>query len=126
MQANTYTFCLLLLFPMLLLLFSGCASKRPLTVQQADYPAERVDARGLFLENCIICHGKNGRAHTFHGWLAGAQNLTRADFQDETSDAQIIHAITTGPSFMPAFGKKLSASEIQALARYVRAFKPTH
>jgi mono/diheme cytochrome c family protein len=94
-----------------------------LTVQQAKYPVVQVDARGLFLENCIVCHGKNGRAHTFHGWLVGAQNLTRADFQSETSDAQIIHAITTGPGVMPAFGKKLSAAEIQALARYVRTFK---
>jgi mono/diheme cytochrome c family protein len=56
----------------------------------------------------------------------GAQNLTRADWQEETSDAQIVHAITTGPSVMPAFGKKLSPSEIQALAWYVRTLKQTH
>lgn len=123
MQPNAATLSLLFLFPLLFLLLSGCASQGPLTVRQANVPVDQVDARGLFLENCIICHGKNGRAHTFHGWLVDAQNLTRADFQDKTSDAQIIHAITTGPSVMPAFGKKLSASEIEALARYVRTFK---
>ena len=68
----------------------------------------------------------SGCAHTFHGWLVGAQNLTRADFQDETSGAQIIHAITTGPGVMPAFGKKLSQSEIEALARYVRTLRPNY
>ncbi|MGH7994296.1 MAG: hypothetical protein ACREDQ_12310, partial [Limisphaerales bacterium] len=50
-----------------LFLISGCASTGPLTVQQANYPADKIDARGLFTENCITCHGQNGRAHTFHG-----------------------------------------------------------
>lgn len=102
----------------------GCASSGPLTVKEASYPASKVDARGLFHENCARCHGTNGRAHTFHGRLVGAQNLTNAKWQSQTTDAQIINAIKTGPSVMPAFGKKLSGSEIDALAAYVRSFKP--
>ena len=94
--------------------------------QQANYPPDQVDARGLFVENCVVCHGQNGRAQTFHGWLVGAQNLTNAKWQADTTDGEIIHAIKTGPSVMPAFGKKLSPSEIEALATYVRSFKPTH
>jgi len=125
-KANARVLCLPLLPAAFLPFISGCASKGPLTVRDANVPPDQVDARGLFLENCSICHGQNGRAHTFHGWLAGAQNLTRPDWQDETSDAQIIHAITTGPGVMPAFGKKLSQSEIKALARYVRTFKQNH
>lgn len=101
----------------------GCASRKPITVKEADYPASNVNARGLFQENCVTCHGTNGRAHTFHGRLAGAQNLTDPQWQAETTDAQIVHAIKTGPSVMPAFGKKLSESEIDALAVYVRSFK---
>lgn len=126
MKADAIALWRLLLIPGFLLFLSGCASKGPLAVQDANYPPDKVDARGLFVENCVVCHGKNGRAHTFHGWLVGAQNLTRADWQDETSDAQIIHAITTGPSVMPAFGKKLSRTEIEALARYVRTLKQSH
>ena len=108
------------------LVISGCASTGPLTIQQANCPADKVDARGLFTENCIVCHGQNGRAHTFHGWLVGAQNLTDAKWQTDTTDGEILHAIKTGPSVMPAFGKKLSPSEIEALAGYVRSFKPAH
>jgi mono/diheme cytochrome c family protein len=115
--------CLLIIIPGILLI-SGCASTSPLAAQQADYPEDKVDARGLFVENCAVCHGKNGRAHTFHGWLVGAQNLTDPKWQGDTTDEEIIHAIKTGPSVMPAFGKKLSPSEIQALATYVRTFKP--
>lgn len=103
----------------------GCASSKPITVEDAAYPASKVDARGLFQENCVMCHGANGRAHTFHGRIVGAQNLTDSKWQAETSDAQIVNAIKTGPSVMPAFGKKLSESEIDALAVYVRSFGKT-
>jgi len=115
--------CLLMLIPALPFLLSGCASPGPLALKQAGYPADQVDAHGLFLENCAVCHGQNGRAHTFHGVLVGAQNLTDADWQLETMDEQIVHAIKTGPGLMPAFQKKLSESEIDALAAYVRTLK---
>lgn len=101
----------------------GCASKGPLAAQEANYPAGQVDARALFQENCATCHGENGRAHTFHGRLVGAQNLTDPNWQSETTDTQIVNAIKTGPGAMPAFEKKLSPSEIDALAVYVRSFK---
>lgn len=113
---------LLVCLPQLLCLVPGCAS-RPLAAQESSYPVDQVDARGLFDENCVVCHGKNGRARTFHGWLVGAQNLTDPQFQADTSDAQMIHAIKTGPSVMPAFEKKLSEAEIEALAKYVRSFR---
>jgi len=115
--------CRLMLIPAFPFLISSCASPGPLAVKQASYPEARVDAPGLFVENCAVCHGKNGRAHTFHGRLVGAQNLTDANFQANTTDEEIVHAIKTGPSVMPAFGKKFSSSEIDALAKYVRSFR---
>jgi mono/diheme cytochrome c family protein len=105
-------------------LISSCAS-HPLARQETSYPVDKVDARGLFVENCSICHGKNGRAHVFHGWLFRAQNLTRPDWQAKATDAEILHAIQTGPGVMPAFEKKLSEPEIEALAAYVRTLKRT-
>jgi mono/diheme cytochrome c family protein len=109
----------------LLFLISGCASTHTLAVQQAGYPKEKVDAHGLFVENCATCHGRDGHAKTFHGRFLGAQNLTDAEWQAETSDEEIIHAIKTGPKAMPAFEKKLSSSEIEALVAYVRTVKQT-
>ena len=103
-------------------LFSGCASTNTLAVQQAGYTKEQVDVRGLYTENCAACHGKDGRARTIHGWLVGAQNFTDAHWL--ASDAEIIHAIQTGPRVMPAFQKKLSVNEIEVLAAYVRTFQP--
>src|SRR5215471_10199221 len=80
---------------------SGCASTGDLAKQEAGYPKEKVNARGLFLENCATCHGNDGRAKTFHGWWVGAQDLTDEGFQVETSNEQIIHAIQKGPGMMP-------------------------
>jgi len=103
-------------------LVPGCAS-HPVATEEANNPADKIDVQALFRENCSTCHGKNGRANTFHGWLAGAQNLTKPKWQEETTDSEILDAIKTGPSVMPAFEKKLSEAEIEALARYVRTLK---
>jgi len=116
--------CRLILVPGLLFLITGCASPGPLAIQQAGYPAEKVDAHGLFVENCAVCHGQNGRAHGFHGIFLGAQNLTDADWQMRTMDQEIVRAIQAGPGLMPAFDEKLSPSEIEAMAKYVRTLKP--
>jgi mono/diheme cytochrome c family protein len=43
-----------------------------------------------------------------------------------TADAEIIHAIKTGPRSMPAFEGKLSEAEIEALAAYVKTFAQPH
>ena len=124
MKSKIAVACLLILISALSLVITGCASPGPLAVKQAGYAEDKVDARGLFVENCAVCHGKNGRGHTFHGRLFAAQNLTDAKWQANTADDEIIYAIKTGPREMPAFGKKLSPSEIDALAKYVRSFKP--
>ncbi|MGH7939464.1 MAG: c-type cytochrome [Limisphaerales bacterium] len=125
MKNKAFVLCLLLIAGELPFLISGCACTGPLAARQANYPANEVDVRALFVENCAVCHGRNGHAHTFHGWLVGAQNLTSPKWQAETTDAQIIHAIKTGPGAMPEFEKKLSPAEIDALAIYVRSFKQT-
>jgi mono/diheme cytochrome c family protein len=56
--------------------------------------------------------------------LLGAQNFTDAKWRAEVTDADISDAIKTGPKAMPAFGKKLSPAEIEALVAYVDTFKP--
>ena len=124
MKTRTALSCLLIAISALSLLVAGCASTRTLAVQQAGYPKEKVDAPGLFAENCATCHGRDGRARTFHGRLLGAQNFTDVRWETTTSDDEILRAIKTGPGLMPAFQKKLSAPEIEALAAQVRTFKP--
>jgi len=112
----------LLLSSMLFLLMAGCSSTGPLAKQQMNEPKEKVNAKGIFAESCVTCHGADGRAKTWHGRLVRAQNLADMKWQQTTSDDEIIHAIKTGPGAMPAFQKKLSQAEIEALVGYVRNF----
>ena len=107
-------------------LVAGCASPGKLAKDEAAYPKEKVDARGLFVENCATCHGQDGRAKTFHGWLVGAQNFTDPDWRSETQVVDAVHTIQKGPGAMPAFANKLSQPEIEALAEYVLTFAATH
>jgi mono/diheme cytochrome c family protein len=91
-------------------------------------PAEAVtpisaDAASLYTAHCAKCHGKDGRAKSMHGKMVGAQNLTDPKWQADTSDEHIFNSISKGKGSMPAFGKKLSAAEIDSLVSYVRQFK---
>ena len=57
--------CLLVAIAGLSWLVASCSSTSTLAVQQAGYPKDKVDAPGLFTENCATCHGRNGRAGHF-------------------------------------------------------------
>jgi mono/diheme cytochrome c family protein len=81
------------------------------------------DAGVLFARNCAKCHGKDGRAKTFRGKLAGARNLTDADWQAKVSDERLFNSITNGRGKMPSFGKKLSSAQIESLVAHVRRLK---
>src|ERR1035441_1574740 len=124
MKKRIITWGRLMLIPVILVLGFGCQSKPPLAVQQAGYPKDKVDARALFSESCAKCHGADGRAKTFRERLLQAQNFTDPNWQAASTDQELSTVIKTGPKAMPAFEKKLSQSEIEALVAYVRAFGP--
>lgn len=81
------------------------------------------DPSVLFAKNCATCHGKDGQAKTFKAKFNKARNLTDAAWQASVSDAHLFNSISNGKGKMPAFGKKFSESEINALVAYVRKFK---
>jgi mono/diheme cytochrome c family protein len=85
-----------------------------------------VDANTLYGQRCASCHGENGDADTEKGRLYGATNFADRRWWGKTrpTDARLRSAIANGKrGGMPAFGKKLSAQEISALASFVRGFK---
>ena len=90
---------------------------------QADVSAaaanDPASGRALFIQNCARCHGANGRAQTALGRKVEAADLTSNDVQD-MDDAKMIRVIKNGRTGMPAFGKKLTSSQITAIANYVR------
>ena len=81
------------------------------------------DASALYAKHCDACHGKDGRAKTFKAKFNHARNLTDPTWQAEVSDERLFNSISNGKGKMPAFGKKLSEAEINALIAYVRSLK---
>lgn len=85
----------------------------------------RVDTRAVYMRNCARCHGAEGAADTEQAEIYNATNFTDAGWwrKERPSNARMRRVIANGGSGMPAFGKRLSAAEINALVPYVRAFK---
>lgn len=77
----------------------------------------------LFSKNCASCHGRDGRAKTFKAKLNHARNISDPEWQERVSDERIFNSIMNGKGKMPAYGKKLSEQEIEALATFVRGLK---
>lgn len=90
---------------------------------RADAKLEQV--KELFVDRCARCHGRDGRGATKLGEIVKPPDFTDADWwEGGVTDARLKASIAGGKGEMPAFGRKLSRSEISALAAYVRAFAP--
>jgi mono/diheme cytochrome c family protein len=89
------------------------ATPKGVAVAQGD-----IDAGALYATNCAKCHGANGGGKTLRG-----RDLTSAKWQESVSDERIFNSIANGRERMPAFGKKFSDAQIEALVAYVRRLK---
>lgn len=108
-------------FCCLLVWLGATARTAPLSPQNE--PPRARDAATLYAKNCATCHGKDGRAKTFKAKFNRARNLADAEWQQNTSDERLFNSIANGRGKMPAFVKKFSESEINALVAFVRQLK---
>ena len=111
-----------------LTLIGGCVVFLPgRAVQSANdektAPPVGRDAGAIYAGHCATCHGKDGQAKTFKAKFNHTRNLTDAAWQAGVSDEHLYNSISNGKGKMPAFGKKLSAAEINELVAYVRRLK---
>lgn len=81
----------------------------------------------LFRTNCARCHGADGRGDTPLGHTYKSPNFTDPEWWRKNSEItgtrRLSEIVTRGKGGMPAFGKKLSRTEIRSLVGYVRKFK---
>jgi mono/diheme cytochrome c family protein len=73
----------------------------------------------IFQEQCIVCHGPDGRAQNERGTKVGAADLTSESVQQQ-SDATLSKIVHEGKRKMPAFEGKLTDEEIDAVVGYIR------
>jgi cytochrome c553 len=76
-----------------------------------------VDVKGIFVQNCVVCHGEDGK-----GTLGNSPDWTDAAWQKNITDAQMTAAIKTGKGLMPAWKDQLSDDKIAAMVKFVRGF----
>ena len=81
----------------------------------------------LYRTNCARCHGADGRGDTPLGHTYKSPDFTDPEWWRKnshiTSTAKLAEIVRRGKGGMPAFGKKLTRTDIRLLVGYVRKFK---
>jgi cytochrome c6 len=77
----------------------------------------------LFATKCASCHGKDGAGNTPMGKNLKLRDLGSADVQ-KMSDKELKDIVDKGkPPKMPAYGGKLSETQIDDLVKFIRSLK---
>ena len=96
----------------------------PSTVESSTAVART--AAQVYRKYCISCHGTDGQAKTVKAKFNHARNIADPAWQNEVGDERIFNSIMNGRNVrgnMPAFNKKISEQEADALVSYVRSLK---
>ena len=75
---------------------------------------ELVLGKAIYINNCLRCHGEDGKAG-----VNGASNLTASMCENKG----LIGIIKHGRNLMPAYKDLLSETEINAVASYVKSLR---
>lgn len=86
--------------------------------------AEDIDARAVYMDKCLACHGETG-APTPPFAKRGVKDLSNPEWQASKTDEQIRKSIAKGSeeTLMRAFDKELDGDVIDALVGFVRSLK---
>ena len=95
------------------LLFAACGGETPTNIT-ADAAPTRAYGIDIFKQNCISCHGADGKMG-----MNGAYDLSVS----KLTVAERVAVITNGRKAMTPFKALLNAEEIQAVAEYTTALK---
>lgn len=85
----------------------ACDNKKPQLTM-------KIDGEKLYKQNCVICHGLDGKLG-----VNGSKDLTKSDL---TLDERVT-IITKGKGAMAPYEKVLSKKEIRAIAKYTQKLK---
>ena len=90
-----------------MLLFCGLAAG------QETARGNAPDGAAIFSQRCSKCHGDRGQG------IAAAVTIAGPSLQAEHDLGNVMTAVESGPSHMPAFSRVLTAGQIQAVSHYV-------
>jgi len=103
----------------------GIASWLGLLVVGFSPTARAVDGAGVFANNCVACHGPDGKAKNPAARKLGVKDLTVSTLTDAQIEKQVNEGARnkSGVQVMPAFKDTLSPAEIQAVIAAVKALR---
>jgi mono/diheme cytochrome c family protein len=102
----------------------GVGQTSPNSHRDTRMPAAKAkEAKKLFKQHCVKCHGADGAGETAFGQIVGAADFTDSEWQERVDDQRLVNSMTHGRGQMPSFSKKLSKEQMISLLAYVRGFK---
>ena len=72
--------------------------------------------------HCSACHASSGAGDTMLGKNLKLRSLYSPEVQQQ-SDEQLFSIISRGKNRMPAYGRKLSQQQIEAVVKHIRSLK---
>ncbi len=95
----------------------------PATEKPAEAPA--ADGKAVFVDQCAKCHGEDGKGQTKMGQKFKIPDMTTSDWQGRHSFERVLEIVRDGiaDTKMKAYGKKLSAEQLDAVSKFVKALK---
>lgn len=88
----------------------------------ATHARAQDDVAALYKSKCQACHGADGKGDTAAGKKLGTKDF-RSPEVAKMSDAELFDITKKGKEKMPAYDKKLTDDQIQALVKYIRSLK---
>jgi quinol-cytochrome oxidoreductase complex cytochrome b subunit len=86
-------------------------------------PIQRLEVAKVYNAHCAACHGVDGSGKLMRKGMPTIPDFTSLAWQLSQTDLEIVHRIQDGNEpLMPAYGDKLTKSQIIGLGVYVRAF----
>lgn len=80
------------------------------------------DAGALYKSKCQACHGADGKGDTPVGKKISVKDFHAPEVA-KMADADLFAITKKGKEKMPAYDKKLTDDQIQALIQYIRSLK---
>jgi cytochrome c6 len=76
----------------------------------------------IYKAHCSACHAINGAGDTMLGKNLKLRSLSSPEVQQQ-SDEQLFSITSNGKNRMPAYGRKLTRQQIEAVVKHIRELR---